>query len=395
MLDRLAKLSLRRSFFLFGARGTGKSTLLSTLFKDTRASFIDLLDPMFFRLSAKSFQAHLEALPAGTEWVVLDEIQRSPELLDVVHRWLSKFGNAPNPVRFALTGSSARKLKRGGANLLAGRANVFNLYPLTFHEVPSGYSLEHLLKWGGLPEVVLESDVAEKRRILKAYATTYLREEIAEEQLVRAIEPFQAFLTVAAQMNGKIVNYSAIAHDVGVSTTTIQTYFEILSDTLVAIILPAYHSSIRKRQRANPKMYLFDVGIVEALIESSVGGELFRSYAGGNRFEHFLFLEIYRLQSYRELSWRFSYLRTKDDAEIDLIVERPNDTTLLIEIKASDQVAERHTANLNRFAPDFKNSEAILLSNDPVTKKFGKVLCCHWREWLNDVFPADRRHLRV
>lgn len=382
MLNRLANISLRRSFFLFGARATGKSTLLSRLFRDVQVSLIDLLDPNYFRLSATDFQAHLDALPGGTEWVIIDEVQRSPELLNVVHRYLSKVTDTSRPLRFALTGSSARKLKRGGANLLAGRANVFNLYPLTHREVPTGYPLDQLLKWGGLPEVVLEPDPLEKRRILKAYTTTYLREEIAEEQLVRSLAPFQTFLSVAAQMNGKIVNYSAIAQDVGVSTTTIQTYFEILSDTLIAIILPAYHSSIRKRQRANPKVYFFDLGVVEALAESSLGGGLSRSYAGGNRFEHFVFLEIYRLQSYQELDWKFSYLRTKDDAEIDLIIERPNQPTLLIEIKSTDTVMERHTANLNRFAPDFKNSSAFLLSNDPVSKNFGRVQCRHWREWV-------------
>lgn len=388
MLNRIANISLKRSFFLFGARGTGKSTLLSNLFQGARMSLVDLLDPTYFRISAKDFQAHLEALPAGTEWVVVDEVQRSPELLNVVHRWVSKSSNTTGPLRFALTGSSARKLKRGGANLLAGRASVFNLYPLTHRELPASYSFSELLKWGGLPDVVLEPDPVEKRRILRAYTTTYLREEIAEEQLVRSLEPFQAFLSVAAQMNGKIVNYSAIAKDVGVSTTTIQTYFEILADTLIAIILPAYHSSIRKRQRANPKVYLFDLGVVETLIESSLGGSIPGSYAGGNRFEHFVFLETYRLQNYRELGWRFSYLRTKDDAEIDLIIERPNETTLLVEIKATDSVSERHSTNLNRFVPDFKNSEALILSNDPVAKQFGKVRCLHWRDWFLEVFPA-------
>ena len=388
MLHRAANISLQRSFFLFGARSTGKSTLLLSLLGGSKMSLVDLLDPAFFRLSPKDFQAHLDALPEGTDWVMVDEIQRSPELLNVVHRWIAKSSNDPKRLRFALTGSSARKLKRGGANLLAGRASVFNLYPLTHREIPPGYPLEQLLKWGGLPEVVLEPDPTEKRRILKAYTTTYLREEIAEEQLVRSLEPFQAFLSVAAQMNGKIVNYSAIAKDVGASTTTIQSYFEILSDTLIAVTLPAYHASIRKRQRSNPKVYLFDLGIVEALIESSIGGLLSGSYSAGNRFEHFIFLEIYRIQSYRELNWQFSYLRTKDDAEIDLIIERPNQSTLLIEIKATDNVSERHATNLNRFAPDFKSAEAVLISNDPVAKRFGHVRCLHWHAWLSEVLPS-------
>jgi predicted AAA+ superfamily ATPase len=388
MLNRIANISLQRSFFLFGARSTGKSTLLLSLLGDSKMSLVDLLDPAFFRLSPKDFQAHLDALPEGTEWVMVDEIQRSPELLNVVHRWIAKSSNDPKRLRFALTGSSARKLKRGGANLLAGRASVFSLYPLTHREIPPGYPLEQLLKWGGLPEVVLEPDPTEKRRILKAYTTTYLREEIAEEQLVRSLEPFQAFLSVAAQMNGKILNYSAIAKDIGVSTTTIQSYFEILSDTLIAVTLPAYHASIRKRQRSNPKVYLFDLGIVEALIESSIGGLLSGSYSAGNRFEHFIFLELYRIQSYRELNWQFSYLRTKDDAEIDLIIERPNQSTLLIEIKATDNVSERHATNLNRFAPDFKSAEAVLISNDPVAKRFGHVRCLHWHAWLSEVLPS-------
>lgn len=352
-------------------------------------SVVDLLQPEHFRLSAKAFEAHLKSLPPEMEWLVVEEIQRSPELLNVVHRWLTQSAGKPGRLRFALTVSSARKLKRGGANLLAGRANVFNLYPLTHREVPSEYPLDHLLKWGGLPEVVLEPDPIEKRRILRAYTTTYLREEIAEEQLVRSLEPFRAFLSVAAQMNGKIVNYSAIAEDVGVSTTTVQTYFEILSETLVAVILPTYHASVRRRQRANPKLYLFDLGVVEALVESSLAGSLSGTYAAGNRFEHFLFLEIYRLQNYLEWNWRFSYLRTKDDAEIDLIIERPDAPTLLIEIKATDSVSDRHAASLNRFAPDFKNAEAIVLSNDPVAKKFGNVTCFHWHQWMLDTFPSQ------
>lgn len=390
MLNRSLKPSLSRSFFLFGARGTGKSTLLSSLFSGGGVSTIDLLDPLYFRLSARDFQSHLEALDSSVEWVVVDEVQRSPELLNVVHRWLSPAVGKEKRLKFALTGSSARKLKRGGANLLAGRATVFDLFPLTHREVPEKYPLELLLKWGGLPEVVLEQDSIEKRRILRAYTTTYLREEIAEEQLVRALDPFQSFLTVAAQMNGKIVNYSSIAKDVGVSTATIQSYYQILSDTLLAVILPAYHTSIRKRQRANPKIYFFDVGVVEALIESSLGMELGGSFAGGNRFEHFIFLEIYRLQSYQELGWRFSYLRTKDDAEIDLIIERPGTTTLLIEIKASEVVSEKHATSLNRFLPEFKNAEAVLLSNDPIRKKIGAVQCWHWREWMEEVLPKER-----
>jgi len=384
MLNRCINISLQRSFFLFGARSTGKSTLLQGLFCNTPTSFIDLLDPRFFRLSAKDFEAHLCSLPPSTEWVVVDEVQRSPELLNVVHRWLAKTSPNHPPLRFALTGSSARKLKRGSANLLAGRASVFNLYPLTHREVPPHYSLAELLKWGALPQVVLESDPAEKRRIVKAYTTTYLREEIAEEQLVRLLEPFHAFLPIAAQMNGKIINYAAIAQDVGVSTVTIQTYFQILADTLIAVILPAYHSSIRKRQRANPKIYFFDLGVVEALAESSLGYDVSGSYASGNRFEHFIFLEIYRLQSYLERDWRFSYLRTKDDAEIDLIIERPNQPTLLLEIKASDSISERHCASLNRFAPDFSNARAFLLSNDPIAKKFGHVHCYHWKSWIDE-----------
>ncbi|NBW98967.1 ATP-binding protein [bacterium] len=384
MLNRLCKPSLKRSFFLFGARSTGKSTLLHHLFQNKQAHFIDLLDPLFYRLSAKDFESHLASLPEKTEWVIVDEIQKSPEILNCIHRFLSPSNQRKHTLNFALTGSSARKLKRGGANLLAGRANVFNLYPLTHREVPESTSLNDLLKWGGLPQVVLENDPVEKRRILKAYTTTYLREEIAEEQLVRVLEPFHTFLPIAAQMNGNIVNYSAIAEDVRVSTSTIQTYFEILADTLIAIILPPYHAPIRKRQRTNPKIYFFDLGVLEALSSSSLGPS---TYSLGNRFEHFVFLEIYRLQSYQERDWKFSFLRTKDDAEIDLIIERPQESTLLIEIKSSTSTSFRQAANLNRFISDFKNAEAFLLSNDPLTKQFGKVRAMHWREWMKKFLP--------
>lgn len=167
--------------------------------------------------------------------------------------------------RFALTGSSARKLKHGGANLLAGRAHVFHLYPLVARELKERFSLRDALLWGTLPRLYSLGSEEDKRDFLRSYAHTYLQEEITQEQVVRRLDPFRRFLLVAAQMSGQVINFAKVARDVGSSIPTVQSYFQILEDTLVGFFLESFHESIRKRQRGNPKFYFFDMGIQRAL----------------------------------------------------------------------------------------------------------------------------------
>ncbi len=390
MFQRILSLPENQSFFLFGPRGTGKSTLLRQHFGEPLAAqgsetalYIDLLDPEqedAFLRNPKELERRLDALPSSVRWIILDEVQKAPRLLDSVHRAIET-----RSLCFALTGSSARKLKRGGANLLAGRAFVYPLYSLTHLEIGSAFDLDEALHFGTLPKIVGMKTREEKSEFLRAYAHTYIKEEIVAEQLVRKLQPFRDFLEIAAQCNGQILNFTRVAKEVGADVKTIQSYFEILEDTLVGFLLAPFHESIRKRQRQSPKFYFFDTGVKRALDRTLTQSFGPGTYAYGNAFEHFIILEIHRLSTYERKDWRLSYLRTKDDAEIDLVIERPGMPRALVEIKSKDRITEADTVHLNRLAPDIQESEAYCLSRDPVKKRIGSTLCLPWQEGLRDL----------
>lgn len=296
MLTRLLKLPETRDFFLFGARATGKTTLLLHDLAGTDSVFFDLLDPQTYEQfagRAAVFRAALNALPTSTRTVVIDEVQREPALLDVVQPLMAK-----GRFRFVLTGSSARKLKRGAANLLGGRAVTRSLWPLVSWERPERPDEEaRALAWGGLPNVVLAENDTERKDLLRSYVTTYLAEEVVAEQLVRNLAPFRKFLAVAAQMSGKIVNTSSIGRDVGTSHNTVASYFEILEETLVGFQLPAWNTSVRKRVRSKPKFSLFDTGVTRALSRTLEAEPRTGTSAYGDLFEQMFLCEANALRT--------------------------------------------------------------------------------------------------
>jgi predicted AAA+ superfamily ATPase len=379
MVNRLFKPSQTQSFFLFGARGVGKSTLLKRHFDDhDRVVFIDLLEPKTEDL----FRVHPDELTQivrnqKPEWIVIDEVQKLPRLLDLVH-----FHIENDQQKFVLSGSSAHKLKRGSANLLAGRATMNHLHPLTANELGQAFDLHHALSWGLLPKIYGLNTDGEKFDFLESYCLTYLKEEIVSEQIVRNLDPFRNFLPIAAQMSGKIINYSKIAREVGVDTTTVQNYFSILEDTLIGFTLPAFHRSVRKRQRLAPKFYLFDLGVTRAL--AGILDVPVRKATGsfGNYFEHFLIQEIRKLADYKKIRWNFSYLMTKDNVEIDLILERPSRPLILIEIKSADNIQREDIASFIKVTSAFTDARSYCFSSDPRKKIFDHVECLHWQEGL-------------
>jgi uncharacterized protein len=383
MVDRTLIPTKSNSFFLFGPRGSGKTTLLKRLFTPEEAMFIDLLDPVdedLFLREPVELERRARIVKGVKKWIVIDEIQKLPRLLDTVHRLIENDG-----FYCALTGSSARKLKRGASNLLAGRAFVYNLHPFTHRELGERFDLNHALNWGTLPKMLEYVENDDKRRFLQAYSLTYLKEEVVAEQLVRNLHPFRAFLEVAAQMNGRIINYSRIADEVGVDTKTVQSYFSILEDTLVGFILPAFHRSIRKQQRAAPKFYFFDIGVRRAL-QRTTGSKITEgTYGYGEAFEHFIFLEMVRLNHYRNMEWNFSYLQTKDGAEIDLVIDRPGLPIALVEIKSTTHVTHREVSTLNRFIKDLSPCDAFCLSRDPHEKMIDSVRCLHWEKGIREL----------
>jgi predicted AAA+ superfamily ATPase len=378
MFQRTLKLAKNQSFFLFGARQTGKSTLLRDQLDPKTTYTIDLLDPEQedrFSRNPKELEHRLAALSKRPAWVVIDEVQRAPRLLDLVHRQIESTGQ-----KFALTGSSARKLKRGAANLLAGRAIVRHLHPITHREAGSEFDLDRVLGFGSLPKV-FSLDGDERIAFLRSYALTYLKEEIAAEQVLRRLDPFRNFLEIAAQTNGTILNHSNIARDVGISYKTVQSYFEVLEDTLIGFSLPAFHESLRKRQTQHPKFYFFDLGVKRALERTLDVGLSPRTYGYGNAFEHFLIAEIRRLADYAGKDWRYSYLRTVQDVEIDLVIDRPGEPRVFLEIKSATDVDEKDCTNLAKLQAESKKPVvASLASRSEVAKKIGKIHCLPWKE---------------
>lgn len=384
MYRRLCKPSLSKSFFLFGARHTGKSTLVQGLLPVAETLKIDLLDQALlnrFLAYPQEFEALILSQVSSKKWIYVDEIQRAPQLLNYVHKLIEE-----THLKFALTGSSARKLKRGGANLLAGRALLNHLYPLTHTELAEDFNLTAALHWGSLPPAINEKDKLLKNEILKTYVQVYIKEEIKEEQLVRKLDPFIRFLEVSAQCNGKILNYSKIARDCHTDPQMIERYFEILTDTMIGYYLDPFHESVRKRQSKKPKFFYFDLGVKRAL-EGTLTVDLIPSTSAfGEAFEHFFILECFRLNDYFKKDFKFSYIRTKDDVEIDLVIERPGKTKILIEIKSANDTSAMGFKNQSSLANSIQNSEFWIISQDPKEMKYKDYRTVYWKNALQELF---------
>jgi predicted AAA+ superfamily ATPase len=315
------------SFFLFGPRATGKTTWLRGAVKAQLWVNL-LLDEELIPLltSQAQFRAQVEALPAGS-WVVIDEVQKAPNLLNHVHDIISLRGDE---IQFALSGSSARKLRRLDVNLLAGRVLQRNFFPLTFSELGSDYSAESAMSIGLLPGIVSRPAIAGE--MLEAYVATYLKEEIRQEALVKDIASFTRFLRVVSILNGQVISLSNVARDAGAARTTVERYFEILVDTLVATLVPAWQPRAKVREIAQPKFYLFDCGVVRAL--QGIAGQQPRDYELGALLETLILHELRAAISYRNLGGDIYHWRTSGGSEIDFIWQR-GEISIGIEVKNS------------------------------------------------------------
>ncbi len=377
-----------RSFFLFGPRGTGKSTWLRQVLPD--AFRLDLLDTSLF-LELSQDPHLLESLigerPAGA-WVLLDEIQKVPALLDEVHRLMEA-----RRWRFALCGSSARKLKRGGANLLAGRALTLSMEGFSRAELGDAFDLDFGLDWGMLPFVWNERAAAAD--ILAAYANTYLREEIQAEGLIRNVPPFLRFLGVAGQINGQVVNALNIACEAAVARSTVETYLSILVDTLVGHFLPTWRPGLKVREAAHPKFYWFDPGVARA------AAGLLRDPADrlwqGTALETLVYHE---LRTYNEVSRKHRPLRTyrtSAGVEIDFVIEtarrRPGHPprVVAVEVKRAerwDRSWERAMRSLSR-SPDVVVERMIGVYCGSRVYQFDDVLVLPFGDFANALYDGE------
>lgn len=386
MYSRQIALPELQSFFLFGPRLTGKSTLLRRSFGEEAVLFIDLLRPSVqqkYLADPETLMREIEGAKGKVKRVVLDEIQRAPALLDVAHHLMES--PPGRPIQFIMSGSSARKLKRSKANLLGGRARSLELFPLTHEELGGDFSLEKVLAFGTLPKIyaAAEADAAED---LRAYVETYLAEEIKAEALTRNLGAFIRFLPMAAAESGHAVNASNIGREIGVSYKTVQEYFQILEDTLLGFWLEPYAKSARKRMAKHPKFYFFDTGALRALKKTlkvpleRAGPEF------GDLFETFFINEARRLNSYRRLDLTLGFYRTEAGAEVDLIVQRPGKESLAIEIKATQRPSPSHCSGLLSFVEINPKAELFLACRieRPQAFRFGKntVRALPWMDCL-------------
>jgi len=264
---------------------------------------------------------------------------------------------------------------------------VYNLYPLSYAELAEQFSLQSALEWGGLPGHLIFEAPEDKKEFFRAYTSTYLKEEVLQEQLVRDLKPFQRFLPIAAQYSGDVVNFSKIGRSVGVAPQTAESYFQILEDTLLGFRLPAFHRSLRKQERVNPKFYLFDNGVLRTLLKTLGSPLQAGTYAFGRAFEHFLIREIITLSSYQRRDDDFFYYATHGGREVDLVIDRGPEELIFIEIKSTNTISEDALWHLDALSKDPKLERArfYCLSLDKRASKRGKVLCLHWQEGLKEL----------
>lgn len=364
------------SIFFWGARQTGKSTLLKQLFP--AAHYYDLLlsdEYSRLRFRPALLREECEMLDEG-ELVIIDEVQKIPALLDEVH-WLMTERN----LRFILCGSSARKLRRCGANLLGGRAIRKTLFPLVSAEIPD-FDIDVALNNGMLPRHYLIKD---PRQRLEAYVGDYLQQEIVAEAVVRRIDSFTRFLQVAALSDAEILNYTKIASDCGVSSKSVKEYFSILEETMLGYHIPAYSKVIRRKLVAAPKFYFFDVGIPNYLMKRIPLKSGSSEY--GHALEHLICQELKAYLSYRGIDKNLSYWRTSDHRyEVDFII---GDAEVAIEVKSSETVDSSETRGLRAFSEEHPSARLIIVSMEQRPRRHKDIEIWPAREFLRKLW-ADK-----
>ncbi len=365
----------KKSFFLFGPRGTGKSYLIRQELSATIPIINLLRSEHYLRLMNRP--QDLESIINSYEdhsIVVIDEVQRIPLLLNEVHRLIEE-----NHIKFLLTGSSARKLKRGGANLLAGRAREAKLFPLTYHEIEM-FDLKRYLLYGGLPSIYLSDEPQED---LYAYIDTYLKEEIIAEAVVLKLQAFTRFLEISAITSGTMLNYANLSNDVGISASTIREYYGILEDTFLGFSVPAYTKTIKRKAISTAKFYYFDLGIKNVL--AKIDGVPENTDIFGNLFEHFMALELRAYLSYRRIRKSLCYWQSKNGQEVDFVIG----DDIALEVKSSNNIQDKHLKGLKALAEENLCKKYILVSQDTINRNKDNINILYWKDFLTRLWADE------
>lgn len=368
----LSTLLNKKSYFLLGPRSTGKTHWIKKSFSE-EVPYISLNNTNYYnRLMANPSELSEIILPhKKIKLAIIDEIQKNPLLLDEVQELIENEG-----IKFLLTGSSARKLKRTNANMLGGRAATIGFYPLSFSEIPE-FDLVKYLKWGGLPRVYLSDDPELE---LDAYIKTYLNEEIRLEANIRNLPPFHRFLKTAALCNGQLINYSSLASDSAVPVSTLKNYFEILTDTLIATTLEPWLESKKRKAIQTAKFYLFDPGITHLLAGIETLDR--NSNLWGQAFEQFILMELKAYVSYRQKRKEIGFWRSTDKYEVDFIIGNE----IAIEVKSTKKVSEKHLKGLKVLQEEKIIKKFYLISEDPISKLTQGIELLHWKNFLQQLW---------
>jgi len=379
MISRTLKLPLNKSFFLFGPRQTGKTTLINSVVQDRAYKVNLLLSDQFFKYSKDPSLLRREVMEKkNIKHVFIDEIQRVPELLNEVQYLIDS-----TSLHFIMSGSSARKLKRGHANLLGGRAVQRFLYPLMWQEVQEKAQLAHFLRFGSLPPVYIAESATGKIDLLNAYIDIYLREEIQAEGIVRKIGAFSRFLDMAASQFGEIVNYSTVARDCQQAVMTVKTYYEILVDTLIGFRLEPWRKSLRKRLSGHPKFYLFDNGVTNII--NRYEGAISDPYLLGRLFEQFIVVETIKWIKTTQRMINLYYWRTNTGAEVDLLMEQEGKLKGAYEIKWSRTITTAQLTGLRSFQEDHPDVPCHVVCNTDEPYRLGDILVMNWKQFLQEL----------
>lgn len=352
------------SAFLFGPRQTGKTTIIKNIKSLLSINLLETRQALEYGKNPGRLYGQVLGLQEKRGYVIIDEIQKVPSLLDEVQRCVDEFPE----IHFLLTGSSARKLKRGAANLLGGRALYFTMHPLTAHELQDEFSIDHVLQYGSLPkisETLKKKNIPLAVRLLKSYVTSYLSEEIKAEALVRNFEGFQRFLDVAAHQYARDVNLSQLADQAMVSLQTVKGYYSILEDTLIGFFLYPWATSVRKELTKTPKFYFFDNGVTRAL--QGVVSVPATHQERGHLFEQWVVQELFRLNAYLEKGLHVHFWRTVGGAEVDIVLSRGKKLLLAIACTATPYPKPRDLSGLKSFREEYPKIPVYLCA--PVSSR--------------------------
>lgn len=373
MYSRLIEPPKDKSFFLFGPRGTGKTTWVKSKFRD--ALYLDLLEAELFNDLLANPQRLENLIPKNfNDRVIIDEVQRIPELLNEIHRLIEKY-----KYRFILTGSSARKLRRKGVNLLAGRALGYHLYPLTAIELGEDFDLNHSLAYGQLPCVYTEEN---PKAYLESYVKTYLEEEVQQEGFTRNLSAFSRFLETASFSQGGVLNISSVARDCSVERKVVENYFTILEDLLIAYRIPIFSKRAKRRLVSHPKFYFFDVGLYRTL--RPAGPLDMPEETGGHAVETLFLQELIAINAYLALGYNIFYWMTSNNIEVDFVLYGDKGIRAF-ELKRTGKVSSAMMRGLKAFLKDYPTAKAYFIYGGERRLREGDIEVLPIKDALKDL----------